>query len=448
VAGLRVLITNFSLLTWSGTETYVRDLALALLRRGHTPVVYCPNPGPVAEALRAATVPVIDNLRALARPPDVIHGHHHPEAMTALLHFPGVPAVFVCHGRLAWHDAPPLFPRVRRYLAVDDTCRERLVCEHGVPEDRVGVVLNAVDLERFRPRGPLPPRPRRALLFSHYAAEHTHLPAVRAVCARAGLALDVVGLGCGNVCDRPEAVLGEYDLVFAKARCALEALAVGAAVVLCDAGGVRGMVTAAAVPAWRRFNFGCRLLRGPVEADALLREVGRYDPADAAEASRLARASAGLDDAVEALLAVYRDVIAEQHGQAADPAEEALAAAAYLRWLSPWRRIGEAHRVAHQAEVGRQRAQAEAERLRGAWADAERHWQAACAALRADNDALRATWAEAERQWQAFHLPLCQEAARLAAENDRLRAEAARVGGRLRRLPLVGRLTRLLRRPA
>ena len=39
---------------------------------------------------------------------------------------------------------------------------------------------------------------------------------------------------------------GDYDLVFAKARCALEAMAVGAAVVLCDTHGLGPMVTSAA----------------------------------------------------------------------------------------------------------------------------------------------------------------------------------------------------------
>jgi hypothetical protein len=448
VSELRVLITNFSLIAWSGTETYVRDLALALLRRGHAPVVYCPNQGAVAEALRAATVPVIDTLEALGEAPDVIHAHHHPETMTALLHFPGVPALFVCHGRLAWHDAPPHFPRIRRYVAVDDTCRERFLYEHGIPPERVAVVLNAVDLSRFPPRGSLPERPRRALLFSHYASEQTHLPAVREACARAGLSLDVMGLGVGNICSRPEAVLGEYDLVFAKARCAVEALAVGAAVVLCDSSGVGGMVTRATVARWRRFNLGCRLLQQPVTPDVLLREIGRYDRADAAEVSRYVRAEAGLEPMVESLLPLYREVIAEQRQTASDPQEEARAAAAYLRWLTPWRQIDEAHRRANQAQSERRHLQAEythlqaeADRLRGdnagvhaAWAEAEQRWQAAhgqlqteAVRLRADNDELRAAWTEAEEHWHAAHAALRDEAGRLGAENDQLRAEAQQV---------------------
>src|SRR5206468_1566733 len=153
---------------------------------------------------------------------------------------------------------------------------------------------NAVDLARFRSREPLPPRPARALLFSHHAAEYTHLPAVRAACDRAGLALDVIGSASGNPCARPEAVLGEYDVVFAKARCALEAMAVGCAVVLCDHLGAGPLVRAAEWRALRSLNFGRRACPNPLTPESLFAELARYDPADAADVCRFTRANAGV----------------------------------------------------------------------------------------------------------------------------------------------------------
>jgi hypothetical protein len=85
------------------------------------------------------------------------------------------------------------------------------------------MIPNAVDLKRFRTRGPLPVRPRRALVFSNYVTEGRYLDLVREVCRRAGIVLDVAGTRVGRPCDSPEELLGQYDLVFAKARCALEA---------------------------------------------------------------------------------------------------------------------------------------------------------------------------------------------------------------------------------
>jgi hypothetical protein len=99
--GLRVLITNNTLAVRAGTEMYVRDLALALMKRGHFPVAYSPILGSVAAELSEATVPVISDLGALGVAPDIIHGHHHLETMAALLHFPETPlSTFAMAGRL------------------------------------------------------------------------------------------------------------------------------------------------------------------------------------------------------------------------------------------------------------------------------------------------------------------------------------------------------------
>jgi hypothetical protein len=174
---VRVLLTNNGLAMRAGTELYVRDVALGLLERGHQPVVYSTVLGDVAEELRRATVPVVDHLGKLAVAPDLIHGQHHLETVTALLHFPSVPAVYVCHGWLPWVEAPPRLPRILRWVAVDDTVHDRLVLESGIPPERVEVLLNFVDLARFKPRGPLPSRPARALVFSN-------LPTSAATCRR------------------------------------------------------------------------------------------------------------------------------------------------------------------------------------------------------------------------------------------------------------------------
>src|SRR5688572_29405437 len=159
--GLRILITNHFLRGRTGSELYVCELATNLLRRGHSPIVYSPQLGHTARELRAATVPVVDNLDAIGSAPDLIHGQHHVETMSALLHFPSTPAVFFCHGWLPFEETPPKHPRILRYVAVDDTCLDRLVSENGIAEERVEVILNSVDLEQFLPRAPLPARPDR-----------------------------------------------------------------------------------------------------------------------------------------------------------------------------------------------------------------------------------------------------------------------------------------------
>ena len=336
---LRVLLTNLKLDAATGTECYTYDVARRLLWLGHSPMVYSPRLGPLATQLVELGIPVVDRIERIAAVPDVIHGHHALETMTAMLRFPETPAVFVCHDAAAWHDRPPRFPRLRHWVAVDDACRERLVGAEGVAPEQVTVVQNGVDLRRFRPRStPLPERPHEALLMSNYA-DHATAKAVRAACEQCDMHLTCVGKNFREQWTAPEAHLEKFDLVFAKARCAREALAVGNAVIVCDAAGSGPLVTAGDLERLAGCNFGRRLLRGPLDPAWLVAEIRRYDAADAAEASRRLRALADLDIVAGQLVELYHSAIDAQRQSLDDPfveriREENRAAAEFVQWWS------------------------------------------------------------------------------------------------------------------
>jgi hypothetical protein len=335
---MRILMTNRFLGERTGTELYIHDVAIALLQRGHTPILYSPNPGPLADVLRHATIPVVDDLSRIAEPPDIIHGHHHMEAMAALLHFPGVPAVYVCHGWRPWHEAPPDFPRIYRYLAVDLSTRDRLILENGIPAGKVLTVPNFVDLDRFRPGPGLPETPRRVLLFSNYATPSgTYLREARDAAARTGMELEAWGKLLGRTTEEPEKLLAGFDVVLAQGRSALEALAVGRAVIVCSSKALGPMVKAADFDRLRDLNFGVKAQTYDLSADGLERELRRYDKLDARAVSARTREEAGLEAAVDRLLACYQEVIEEhrRRGPCSGGAHaETRAAARYLRGLS------------------------------------------------------------------------------------------------------------------
>lgn len=332
----RILIANVTLASRTGTETVTRDLALGLLAAGHKPTVYSPHLGDIAREIRSSGIPVVSALDEVLEAPDIVHGQHHVETVESLLRFPAAVGLFVCHDRRAHASAPPRMNRIRRYVAVDLNCLERLTDEYGLPQHLVRVIYNSVDTSRFRVRPALPDRPARALVFSNYAGPDTHLAAVQEACARVNITLDVIGSASGNSCPAPEQVLGGYDLVFAKARCALEAMAVGTAVVLCDAAGLGPMVTLAELSSLRRWNFGARVLREPLDPAGIVREIERYDAADASAVSvqirQQADASAGLDD----YLRLYRELMAEPRQDATTTAQDLHV---YLEHLA--RRVGE-----------------------------------------------------------------------------------------------------------
>ncbi|MGC4080949.1 MAG: glycosyltransferase [Vicinamibacterales bacterium] len=291
----------------SGSELYTAEVAEGLIARGHSVVLYTPVPGRLAAQLQARAIPVVSDLRTMTEPPDVIHGQHTHETLTALLAFPGVPAIQMHHG---WVDLPPTpFPRILRHVAVDDTVRDRLVSEWGIPLHRVDVVRNFVDLSTLPARAPLPVKPTRAVVFSNSAAHH--LAAVRDACTVRGIQVDAIGADVGEVAERPGEILGSYDLVFAKARCAMEAMAVGTAVVLCDRSGLGSMVDTRNFDDLRRLNFGLRTLREPLTATAIAAQLDRYDPLDAANVSARIRAEAHIGGALDRLLQLYDEVLDE-----------------------------------------------------------------------------------------------------------------------------------------
>jgi hypothetical protein len=294
----------------SGTVVYTRDLALELQRQGHRPIVYTWLKGKASRELVDAGIEVVDNLWRVRDRPDIIHGHHRPLVRGALLRFPDVPAVAFCHNHGDPWDAPAPDPQIYRYFGVSRLCVEHLL-NVGAPAAATELRTNFVDLSRLPPRPLLPARPARALVFSNYASGATHLPAIEEACRRMNLALDVIGRGVGRSADRPELLLDRYDLVFAKAKAAMEAMAVGTAVVLCDFGGLGPMVTSGEFDRLRPLNFGLEALEYPLTAEAVLREVGKYDSIDAGRVRDLVRSTCGLEAAVAQLAGVYRKVIAE-----------------------------------------------------------------------------------------------------------------------------------------
>lgn len=325
---LCVLLPVHRLDCQGGVQSYVRDLAEGLLRAGHRPVVYSTVLGEVAIDLRQSTIAVIDDLSQLGVAPDIINGHcGHAETMAALMHFPGVPGIFTCHG---WDAVVPHSPRFVTYVAVDETCRDHLVLEGRIAPDAIAIIPNTVDLARFAPRAPLPASPRRALIFGTAGLPGAKLDAIEEAARSCGVALDVVGWG-GKTHPRPETLLGEYDIVFAKARCALEALAVGASVILCDYGMLGPIVKSADVDRLRRLNFGMRAIMEPLTRDGVHERIRAYDAADAAITSRTVREIAGHELAVHAWLDAYREAIVKSRASPPDPAAEGRAAAAYLR---------------------------------------------------------------------------------------------------------------------
>jgi hypothetical protein len=304
--GLTILFTNIWLEHYNGSEVVTRDLAIGSLRRGHRPIVYTPAIGASAQEMIDKGIAVVDDLRRVAEAPDIIHAHHVVPCAEAIIRFPEVPVVNVCHAFAHWLEAPAHFPQIGAYVAVDDACRDRLVHTEGIDPARIVVLPNAVDLSRVpaRPQ-PLPDRPRRAVAFGKAAP----VAEIRAACEALSIELTAIGMQVGREAAHPERELVEFDLVFASARAALEGLCCGCAVVVCDARGSAGLVTSENFAALRAKNFGIRSLGLPIAVDGLIEQVRRYDREDASRVCERARRDADLERLLDAFDRLYDQVI-------------------------------------------------------------------------------------------------------------------------------------------
>ena len=168
---------------------------------------------------------------------------------------------------------------------------------------------NFVDINRFVQRPALPPVPTRAAVFSNYATWDGYLPAIKAACDAEGISLEVIGSGVGNRQLYPEQVLPQFDIVFAKARAALEAMAIGNAVILCDFAGVGEMVTSQNYDRFKPLNFGFSALTQPHSLDVIRAEIRKYNPLESIKVTERIRQETTLDAYIIQLEEIYRQAI-------------------------------------------------------------------------------------------------------------------------------------------
>ncbi|MFA5985750.1 MAG: glycosyltransferase [Parcubacteria group bacterium] len=329
---MKILITNNALASRSGSELYVQELAQQLVLRGHDVAAFSTQVGDLAQVMMAQGVVVVDDLAKMPWMPDIIHVQHHLETMIALAYFPQTPAIYVCHGWRPWQETPPLHPRIRAYFAVDMKTRDKAINEHHIPATQIELLHNFVDLDRFVLCSPLSAKPRKALVFSNYASQGKMLFYIRHACKKAGMSLDVIGRSSGNLADKPEEILGNYDIVFAAGRSALEAMASGASVIVCGVWGMGPLVTRDNVEQFRDQNFGSMTINhSDLSIDTIYREICHYDAKDAALVTQYLRERIGIDQTVDRLEKIYEHTIEAFESVQYDPSEEHFAYAQYIR---------------------------------------------------------------------------------------------------------------------
>ena len=305
-----ILITQHRLTDRGDSELYTLELAHRLIQRGHNVIVYCPRLGQFADSFLDATIPVVDCLSSIENAPDIIHGQSGLETLTAMIRFTETPVVYVMHDWASPFDRPPLLARMRKYIAVEKTCFDRLTIKVGCPAKRTTILQPSVDTKKFWKRKPLPDQPKRAFFYSDDLDQGT-LADLQDACDQHDIGLDRSSLVLKESDEPVETILPRYDLVFAHGRCAAEALTIGCAVVLCSKTKSGPMISSKEVERFSRFNFGKRLVPHNHSKGRLKHVIKTYDAADADDACVAVRSQAESNRWIDELIGFYRAAIDE-----------------------------------------------------------------------------------------------------------------------------------------
>ena len=308
---MNILITNFFINSPTGTETYVYELAIELHNRGHHVEIFTLSMGDLAKSLIENGIHVCTDLKKLKKKPDCIHAHHNIVTLKAAHFFKKTPIVYFIHDRTHFLDYPFKHPNILQYVAVDYNCKERYCLENGFEDDDIEIIYNWVNLSRFKLRKTISATPRKALAFSNYMSQTNIFPSIKEACLSQNIEIELIGSGNGNATTTPENILGQYDIVFGKAKAAIEAMATGAAVIVCDFRGLAKIVTPENMLHYRKYNFGMKLMTNKIQTDLIIHEIKKYDPENILKVSNFIRKEADFLSIVSQLENTYSRVIVE-----------------------------------------------------------------------------------------------------------------------------------------
>jgi hypothetical protein len=334
---MKVLITNYRLNRRGGTQKIVRDLALGLSARSHSVAAYSSVVDDAGNSLSDDGVTIVSDLAELPFQPDIIHAQHNLDAMTAIMAFPKVPAIYCCHGATE-PEKQPLHPRILRYVAITPTMRMRMAAESGIDEASIDVISNAVDLRQFSNTRTPPDQPRRAAVYSSLVGPDSAISlTIAEAAAMVGLELDFRGARAGaRPVHTPETELLDYDIVFAAGKSAIDAMACGCVVIVVGSTGCGELVRTENLERLCLANFSIPMNSPPPQATRILEQIRRYSAADAAETTRRLRTMADFEKYLDRFTALYEQVIAISRERVDDRLAEQRASANYLRSLVPW----------------------------------------------------------------------------------------------------------------
>lgn len=301
---MKILICTHHLKDKAGSELFTKNLSIELKKRGYEVYVFSPTLGEVSEEIKSFSIRVVDNLLELKNKNfDIIHSQHNATTILARSVFPNTPIIFMSHGVLPELEQPPSVELgICKYIAVSEEVQNNLV-KKGILKDKIEIVRNFVDTERFK----IINQPNEVLknilvLSNHYSGEIKEK--LEKVSEELGLNIVHVGLPENSV-NNVEDYINQADLVITLGRGALESMSCGRNVLVYDIHGADGMVDENNFFEIRKNNFSGRKYSLGYSVEDLKKELSTYNKKNGLNLRKLILKENSIDVVLSKLEKIY-----------------------------------------------------------------------------------------------------------------------------------------------
>jgi glycosyltransferase involved in cell wall biosynthesis len=191
---LNILIGCLSFANFTGSELYVFELAKQLIKQG-CEVSVCSNIGmPMAGLAKSAGI----KMYSLQEPPgfklgdgkwilkspqgdvvsqentlyniaqtkfDIVHLNHKPVTEHLLRLYPNTPTICSIHSEVISLEEPVISDSIKQYIVIRKEIKEHIVTSFGIPEEKVCVIHNPIDGDKFKVIKSTEKREKKRILF-------------------------------------------------------------------------------------------------------------------------------------------------------------------------------------------------------------------------------------------------------------------------------------------
>ena len=191
---LNVLIGCLSFANFTGSELYVFELAKQLIKQG-CEVSVCSNIGmPLASLAKSIGIKTY----SLQEPPgfklgdgkwllkspqgdvvsqentlyniaqtnfDIVHLNHKPVTEHLLRLYPNTPVICSIHSEVIALEEPVISDSIKQYIAIRQEIKDHIVDRFDIPEDKVCVIHNPIDGDKFKITNSTEKREKKRILF-------------------------------------------------------------------------------------------------------------------------------------------------------------------------------------------------------------------------------------------------------------------------------------------